>query len=97
MTNSTRETGRARTSSVTYRITVAEALGEEWSERTQGMAISVRRSGPDGSCTELLGELPDEAALMGVLDALYAHGARLLRVEQVEPDGASFIQPTTAK
>ena len=31
------------------------------------------------------GAAPDEAALMGVLDALYAHGARLLSVEQVEP------------
>ena len=97
MTNSTRETGRALDTPATYRITVAEALGEEWSVRTQGMAVSVRRSGAGGSCTELVGELPDDAALMGVLEALYTHGARLLRVEQVEPDGSSLIQPTTAK
>ncbi len=97
MTSSTRETGRAKTSPVTYRITVAEALGEEWSDRAQGMTVSVRRSGAGGSRTELMGELPDDAALMGVLEALYSHGARLLRVEQVEPDGSSLIQPTTAK
>ena len=97
MTSSTRETGHARNTPATYRITVAEVLGEEWTDRTQGMAVSVLRSGSGGSCTELIGELPDEAALMGVLEALYAHGARLLRVEQVEPDGSSLIQPTTAK
>jgi hypothetical protein len=47
------------------------------------MTVTVRRSTPEGRFTELVGELPDEAALMGVLDALYSHGARLLGVERV--------------
>ena len=72
-----------RTSGSTYRIRVAGVLGEEWSERAHGMTVTVRRSEPEGRFTELVGELPDEAALMGVLDALYAHGARLLGVERV--------------
>jgi hypothetical protein len=82
MTSSTRETGRARESATNYRIRVADVLGEEWSERANGMTVSVRRSEPDGRCTELYGELADEAALMGVLKALYDHGARLLSVER---------------
>ena len=85
MTYPTRDIDCARTQAATYRIRVAEVLGEEWSGRAQGMAISVHRSESARSFTELLGELPDEAALMGLLDALYAHGARLLSVEQVEP------------
>ena len=72
---------------ITYCIRVAGVLGEVWSELVQGMAVSVRRSEPKGCFTELIGELPDEAALMGVLDALYMHGARLLSVERVETDG----------
>ena len=72
-----------RTSGSTYRIRVAGVLGEEWSERAHGMTVTVRRSETEGRFTELVGELPDEAALMGVLDALYAHGATLLGVERV--------------
>ena len=45
------------------------------------MTISVDRSEPERISTELIGELPDEAALMGVLDMLYTHGAPLLSVE----------------
>jgi len=47
------------------------------------MAVSVRRSESGGAFTELVGELVDEAALMGVLDALYTHGARLLSVDHI--------------
>ena len=69
-----------------YRIRVSGVLGEEWSERAQGMTILVDHSKPGGSFTELIGDLPDEAALMGVLEALYSHGAHLLSVEHIETD-----------
>jgi hypothetical protein len=82
--NPTDETGVIRPQGATYRIRVAGALGNEWTERTRGMTVSVRRSASEGAFTELVGELVDQAALMGVLDALYAHGARLLGVEYVE-------------
>ena len=80
----TPETGVVRPPAATYRIRVAAVLGEEWTDRTQGMAVSVRRSESGGAFTELVGELVDEAALMGVLDALYTHGARLLSVDHIE-------------
>ena len=47
------------------------------------MTLSVDRSAPGESYSELLGALPDDAALMGVLESLYTHGARLLIVERI--------------
>ena len=82
MTGPRREIEPVPTSASTYRIRVAGVLGDEWSERAHGMTVTVVRSKPEGRFTELVGELPDEAALMGVLDALYDHGARLLGVER---------------
>ncbi len=80
-----------RTAAMKYRIRVAGALGEEWTQRVQGMALSVHRSKPEGCFTELVGDLADEAALMGVLEALYTHGARLLGVEHIDEDGTSDL------
>lgn len=48
------------------------------------MTVSVHRQEPEGSFSELIGELADEAALMGVLERLYTHGARLLTVERFD-------------
>ena len=94
MTRSTRETDIALTSPSTYRIRVAGKLGEEWSERAHGMTVSVRRPEPETVFTELIGELSDDAAVMGVLDALYAHGAHLLSVERIETDRSGAIPQT---
>ena len=85
-----------QTSAATYRIRVAEVLGDEWSERAHGLTVSVRRSQTGGSFTELVGELVDQAALMGVLDALYSHGAHLLRVERIETS-ESRVNPRTTE
>ena len=47
------------------------------------MTVSVDRSKPGQSFSELIGALPDDAALMGVLESLYTYGARLLLVERI--------------
>ena len=77
----TPQTYPGRADRATYRIRVVGALGQEWSERAHGMTISVHRAKSGERHTELVGELPDEAALMGVIETLYSHGARLLCVE----------------
>ena len=92
MKSSTRATEGDQTSAATYRIRVAEVLGDEWTERAHGMTVSGLRSETEGSCSELFGELPDEAALMGVLDALYSHGAHLLSVERVGKHSAIVVE-----
>ena len=92
MTRPTQEIDPDRAGLARYRIRVAGALGEEWSRRAQGMTLSVHRSEPKKTFTELIGALPDEAALMGILDALYNYGARLLSVEHVDEDGTSVVK-----
>ena len=89
MTNPKLDSDPGRARAATYRIRVATVLDEEWSRRAQGMTVVVHHSEPEGGHTELIGELSDEAALMGVIEALYDHGARLLSVEQVEEDGST--------
>ena len=91
----TREVEGVRTPAATYRIRVAEVLGDEWSERAHGLTVSVRRSETEGIFTELVGELADRAALMGVLDTLYTHGANLLSVERIEKGGAVALSSVT--
>lgn len=81
----TPQTYPGRTDRARYRIRVVGALGQEWSERTQGMTVSVHREESGVSCTELVGELSDEAALMGVIETLYNYGARLLCIEYLGP------------
>ncbi len=80
----------------TYRIRVAGVLGEEWSKRVGGMAITVRAESSGEKTTELLGALPDQAALMGVLDLLYTRGVRLLGIECLAEDGRTF-EPKTVE
>jgi hypothetical protein len=45
----------------------------------------------DPGCTILEGTLPDQAALLGVLNGLYDLGMPLLLVERVEGDDAGRV------
>jgi len=72
----------------TYRIRVGRRVGCEWSERL-GMSVHVDEAGGRAVATVLTGLLPDQAALLGVLDQLYCLGAPLLSVERLE-GGAAF-------
>jgi len=51
----------------TYRIKVRGSVPESWIDRLGGMRIVAGSS----TVTTLEGRLPDQAALMGVLDTLY--------------------------
>ena len=55
----------------TYRIVVQGRLDASWSDRLGGMSISERSSETGETETVLVGRLPDQAALSGVLNALY--------------------------
>lgn len=71
-----------------YRIRVAGRLDPAWSERFEGMSISISEQKEHGTTSELSGKLPDQAALMGVLQELYTCGITLLGVE-CKPDNNS--------
>ena len=64
-----------------YRIRVDGRLAPRWSARLGGMTIAIREELGQPTITELTGPLPDQAALLGVLNQLYQHLVPLLSVE----------------
>ena len=67
----------------TYRIRIRGCLNDSWSDRLGGMEIKVIEQAEDAPETILVGWLPDQAALCGVLNALYNLNLALLSVEQI--------------
>jgi len=70
----------------TYEIKVPGRLDEGWSEWFEGMTITVEAGDDCPTITTLTGIIPDEAALQGLLDRLYALGLRLLSVVRLQPE-----------
>jgi hypothetical protein len=68
----------------TYRIRVRGCLDSRWAERLGGMEISTIDRVTGAPETVLVGWLPDQAALSGVLTALYDLHLSLLSVECLE-------------
>lgn len=64
----------------TYAIRVGGVLVPTWSDHLGGMRITVIQAG-DEAVTELVGRLADQAALHGILSALYELGFPMLSVE----------------
>jgi hypothetical protein len=69
----------------TYRIKVHGYLDSSWSDRLGGMTIISKTKGDEPPVTTLYGELVDEAALAGLLSALYDLGYSLQSVKKVKP------------
>ena len=68
----------------TYRIRVQGLLDASWSDRLNGMAISRIKAERKAPVTMLVGHLTDQAALAGVLNALYNLHLPLLSVENLD-------------
>jgi hypothetical protein len=66
-----------------YRIDVQGRVPARWCERLEGMTVTeyAREAGP--SVTTLLGELPDQAALAGILRTLYELHLSVLSVQRL--------------
>jgi hypothetical protein len=65
----------------TYRIRVKGHLDSTWSDRLGGLAITSTSEDDGPTVTTLHGQLLDQAALAGVLSALYNLQLPLLSVE----------------
>ncbi len=65
----------------TYQIRVRGRIPTSWSERLEGMSITVASPRRGLSITTLLGELGDQASLVGVLMTLYELHLPVLSVE----------------
>ncbi len=71
-----------------YRIWVRGRLDASWSDRIGGMQLTEDR-GPDGEVeTILVGRLADQAALAGILNALYEMHLPVLSAECVDSEDA---------
>lgn len=67
----------------TYRIQVKGHLDDRWSDRLGGMTIKAIGEAEGAVETILVGWLPDQAALCGVLNALYNLHLSLVSVELI--------------
>jgi hypothetical protein len=56
---------------VTYQINVQGRIDPNWSDRMAGMKISNSLEQSNPPITSLVGEVSDQAALLGVLNSLY--------------------------
>ena len=65
----------------TYKIRVKGYLDSSWSDRLSGLAISRSSQEDEPEVTTLYGQLADQAALAGVLSALYGLHLPILSVE----------------
>ena len=68
----------------TYRIHIQGTLDESWSSRLGGMTIAPASREGEPPLTVLVGELIDQAALLGVVNFLYDLGQPLVSVECLE-------------
>jgi hypothetical protein len=66
-----------------YRIHVQGQLSASWTSRLSDMVITVKQPENQQPTTILTGKLRDQTALMGILNALYAMGCPLLKVERL--------------
>jgi hypothetical protein len=64
-----------------YRIRVRGTIPPNWSDRLEDMTITVAAPDEAVRVTTLLGELPDQASLVGVLKTLYELHLPVLSVE----------------
>ena len=64
-----------------YQISILGQIDPSWSDRLEGMTIQPPSGGADSPITTLEGELPDQAALAGVLNTLYELHLSVLSVK----------------
>ena len=68
----------------TYRIRVQGEMDESWFDRLGNMAITPDTTADKPSVSILVGHLPDQAALSGVLNTIYDLRLPLLSVENLD-------------
>ena len=69
--NTEKSTGLSFKKAAIYKIVVQGILEESWSDRYRGMQISVERKKGKVIFSTLIGEIRDQSALSGILNALY--------------------------
>ncbi|MEJ2753361.1 MAG: hypothetical protein P8169_11905 [Chloroflexota bacterium] len=70
----------------TYRICFIGGLESSWAERLWGMTSAPIEEAGDPEQTMLVGEVPDQTVLVGIINALYNLGHTVVSVERMHPD-----------
>ena len=79
---------------VSYRICITGVLESSWSERLWGFSSSPVELEGESEQTALVGEVADQAALIGIINALYNMGHSVVSVEQIHPDADLHLDDT---
>ena len=67
-----------------YRVRIQGLLDKNWSDYCGGMTIEHEGDPKHSAMTTLTGRLPDQSALIGVLNALHDIGYPILSVDYLE-------------
>ncbi|UCC53844.1 MAG: hypothetical protein JSV68_07690 [Anaerolineaceae bacterium] len=70
----------------TYRICVVGDIDNDYAERYWGMKLSPIEQTGEPEQIALVGEVADQAALVGIINALYNAGHTVVSVERMLPD-----------
>ena len=70
----------------TYRICVEGDIDSDYAERYWGMKLSLIERTGEPEQIALVGEVADQAALVGIINALYNAGHTVVSVERIHPD-----------
>jgi len=74
-----------------YQIRVQGRLEPLWAARLGDLTLDVHEGGGKAAVTDLTGWIGDQAALMGVLQQLYALGLTILSVERLQEAGGGGV------
>ncbi len=78
----------------TYRICITGCLESELAERRWGMTSSPVEKIDEPEQTMLVGEVADQAALIGIINALYNSGHIIVSVERLLLDADPHVNDT---
>ena len=78
----------------TYRICITGYLESELVERLWGMVSSPVEKTAETEQTVLVGEVADQAVLVGIINALYNSGHTIVSVERLLPDADPHMDET---
>lgn len=67
----------------TYQISVQGRIDPTWGDRLEGMTICLVTTEVNSPITTLVGEVTDQAALVGILDTLYELQLPVLSVKRL--------------
>ena len=77
-----------------YRIFVTGCMESDLAERLWGMTASPVEKIGEPEQTMLVGEVADQAALVGIINALYNAGHTVVSVERLLPDANADMDNT---